>query len=119
MKISEIQTLAILLFLFAAACAKSNTRLGRVEDNDAESIQEGGASSDSAPSSDSGRPSESDEAEDNGQDSTSIADSMDASMDGYVATDSIPPSSVLVPVEDPEVRQARLDLISEYCSLTD
>jgi hypothetical protein len=123
MTTTRIQTLAILMFFFAAACAKSNTRLGREEDSDAESIYEGGAfsdanvTSDSASPSDSGRPAERDEAEDSGEDSALSVVSIEAGVDGSFSTDNIPPSSVLVSEENPEIREARLDLISQYCSL--
>lgn len=121
----RIQTLAILLLLFVTACAKSNTPLGRDKDggeeggalSDDDAQLDSAASSGGAASSVSDGPTGTVRAGNSGQGGTAVDNLIDAGVNGPFPTDSIPPPPVVGPLEDPEVRRARLDLISEYCSL--
>ncbi len=124
MTIIKKRAFAILLLLFVTACAKSNTRLGKdndggeeggaLSDDDAQSDR--GSSSGSAASSGSDRPPGTVRAGNSGQGDIATDSPMDAAVDVSFPIDSVPTWPV-VSLEDAEVRQARLDLISEYCSL--
>lgn len=126
MTITNKQNLAILLLVFVSACAQSNTRLGREKDGGEESItdasaledadlaSDGDSSAGSAASSGGNRPPETTGAV-NGRDGNGGQGSDPGDASSPTDSDSSLPNVNWM--EDPEVRQARLDLISEYCSL--
>jgi len=118
-----------LLFVFISACAKSNTRLGSEKDAGEESIDDGSALADVDPpvNSESSAGSKASSGGDqrtnsftggtNGQGGAWIDALIDAGIDVSSQVDSGSSLPNADWMEDPEIRKARLDLISDYCSL--